>query len=139
MTSSGESHRADGETILLAEDDESLRRLAARVLRNAGYRVLEATNGEDALNGSGDHGQIDLLITDVEMPKMGGGELARRLCARDPDLRVVYMSGYSEAALKKHVSLTPEAAWLTKPFSPSDLLREARSQLDAAQRKSVGK
>ena len=64
---------------------------------------MKLSNGEDAIDGSGDHGQIDLLITDVEMPKMGGGELARRLCARDPGMRVVYMSGYSEAALKKHV------------------------------------
>jgi len=127
-----------GETILLVEDDESLRQLAARVLRNGGYRVLEAANGEDAMNGAGDHGQVNLLITDVEMPKMGGGELARRLCARDPGLRVVYMSGYSEAALKKHVALTPGAAWLTKPFSPSELLREARSQLDMACQKTVG-
>jgi CheY-like chemotaxis protein len=119
----------DGETILLVEDDDALRQFVARVLRNAGYYVVEAGNGEDALEAPESHGRIDLLITDVVMPKLGGVELARRLCARDPQLRVVYISGYSEATLKKQNALGPEAAWLTKPFTCSQLLQEARSGL----------
>jgi len=119
----------DGETILLVEDDDPLRQFVARVLRNAGYSVVEAGNGEDALDVPERHGRIDLLITDVVMPKLGGVELARRLCARLPQLRVVYISGYSEATLKKQNALGPEAVWLNKPFTSSQLLQEARSGL----------
>ena len=122
---------AASETILVVEDDDSLRQLAARVLRKAGYRVLEAVNGEDALNLVDACGQIDLLITDVVMPKIGGLELARRLCGRDPDLRVVYMSGYSDAAFRNQDALAPDAVWLTKPFSPTRLVHEVRIGLNA--------
>ncbi|MEO5739165.1 MAG: response regulator [Vicinamibacterales bacterium] len=118
------------ETILLVEDDDALRQLAMRVLRNAGYRVVEAANGEDALNDVECHGHIDLLVTDIVMPKLGGVELAQRLCARDPNLRVVYMSGYSDAVLRKQGALRPGDAWITKPFSPFDLVREARNALN---------
>jgi CheY-like chemotaxis protein len=122
----------DGETILLVEDDDALRQFVARVLRKAGYCVVEAANGEDALECLKNHGRIDLLITDVVMPKLGGVELARRLCVRDPQLRVVYISGYSEATLRKQNALEPEAALLTKPFSSSQLLQETRSGLSGA-------
>lgn len=123
------SARVGSQTILLVEDDDALRQFVARVLRNAGYSVVEAGNGEDALEVPESHGRIDLLITDVVMPKLGGVELARRLCACDPQLRVVYISGYSEATLKKQNALGPEAAWLTKPFTSRELLQEARSGL----------
>ena len=118
-------------TILLVEDDDALRELSARVLRNAGYRVCEAVNGEDALSDSERHGHIALLLTDVVMPKIGGVELAERLCSRDPALRVIYMSGYSEAVLRSQGVLRPNAPWLTKPFSPSQLLHQVRTTLDA--------
>ncbi len=115
--------------ILLVEDDDSVRQLAGRVIRKAGYRVLEAANGEDALNRSEGHGGIGLLVTDVVMPQLGGIELARRLCARDPLLRVVYMSGYPRAAVGEDAAM-PDAAWITKPFSLPELLLAVRNALD---------
>jgi two-component system cell cycle sensor histidine kinase/response regulator CckA len=119
-----------GETILLVEDDDALRQMAARVLRSADYHVVEAVNGEDALSVAKAHGPIDLLITDVVMPKIGGIELALMLRARDSELRVVYMSGYSEPNLKTQAVIGADAPWLMKPFSSSELLREARSLLN---------
>lgn len=121
-----------GETILLVEDDPPLREFLARVLRRAGYCVVEAANGEHALEVSERHGRIDLLITDVVMPKLGGFELARCLCARDPQLPVVYISGYSETALTNQTARGPKAVWLTKPFSSSELLQKTRSGLSGA-------
>jgi two-component system, cell cycle sensor histidine kinase and response regulator CckA len=123
-------HTDRSASILLVEDDDPLRRLIARVLSNAGYDVIEAVNGEDALNRYAAHAHIDLLITDVVMPKIGGLELADLLCARDPGLRIVYMSGYSETLLPQNAALRRDAAWMTKPFSPSELLRETRNGLD---------
>ena len=117
--------------ILVAEDDEPLRRLAARVLRNAGYDVLEAADGEEALTCALDHGHIDLLITDIAMPAMGGVELARRLSACDADMRVIYMSGYSEAAVSRHEELLADASWMTKPFTMAEFLRRVRNTLEA--------
>ena len=121
----------NGETILLVEDDEPLRQLVARVLRNAGYSVLEAADGEDALHCSASHDRIDLLVTDVVMPRLGGVELARRLCALDADMRVMYMSGYSEGVVEKRGALQTDAPWITKPFAPTQLLHEVRNLLNA--------
>ena len=117
--------------ILVAEDDDALRRLIARILRNAGYAVLEAANGEDALSCAGSHGPIDLLVTDVAMPKIGGIELAQRLCACDADMRVMYMSGYPEVVIRTHGGLQPGASWMTKPFRTGEFLRQVRSILEA--------
>jgi two-component system cell cycle sensor histidine kinase/response regulator CckA len=117
----------DDKTILVVEDDDTLRQMAARALRNAGYCVVEAGNGQDALNAAEALGRFDLLITDVVMPKIGGLELARLLRARDPELRVVYMSGYSEDLLRKQETLESDASWIAKPFSLRELLHEARS------------
>jgi two-component system, cell cycle sensor histidine kinase and response regulator CckA len=120
----------DRETILLAEDDQALRFLVARILRSAGYTVIEAVDGEDALACSLLHGPIDLLVTDMVMPKLGGVELARRLCDRDGELRVMYMSGYPDAGLGKRIEFEPDASWVAKPFAASDLLQEVRTRLD---------
>lgn len=119
----------DGETILLAEDDDALRQLVARILRNAGYNVLEAADGEDALTCSASHGRIDLLVTDMVMPRLGGVELARLLCARDAHVRVLYMSGYPNVIVRKLSELGPDASWIAKPFAGSELLAEVRNRL----------
>jgi CheY-like chemotaxis protein len=121
----------DRETILLAEDDKALRHLIARILRGAGYTVIEAVDGEDAIACSAGHDRIDLLVADMVMPKLGGIELARRLCARDAGMRVLYMSGYPDAGLGKRSELALAGAWIAKPFAASDLLREVRNRLDS--------
>lgn len=118
-------------TILLVEDAAPLRQLAARVLRKAGYDVLEASNGEDALDCAAEHPCVDLLITDVMMPKLGGIELARRLCASNPNLRVVYMSGYPPSSSAGQGPIASDAAWIDKPFSLNQLLIEVRQRLVA--------
>ena len=127
-----------GETILLVEDDEPLRLLAGRILRTAGYHVVEAADGEEALRQSCQHsGPIDLLVTDVIMPKLGGVELATRLTDMRPEMRVIYMSGYSEAAIKRQAQVTLDACWLGKPFSPHEFLSEVQVRLQAARAPSL--
>ena len=118
------------ETILVAEDDKALRFLVARILRGAGYSVIEAVDGEDALARSASHGRIDLLVTDMVMPKLGGVELARRLNVSNPDLRIMYMSGYPDAGLGKRGEVEPDTCWMAKPFAARDLLQEVRNRLD---------
>ena len=117
-------------TVLLVEDDEQVRNIAAAVLKARGYRVLVAMNGEDALEKAALHrGQIDLLVTDVIMPKMGGSELAERLCPECPEMRVLFISGYTEnAAIHKGV-MTPGLHHLDKPFSPDALARKVSDVL----------
>lgn len=123
------THARGGETILLAEDDEALRQLVARILRKAGYNVLEASDGEAALTCSASHGRIDLLVTDMVMPKLGGVELARLLCARDADMPVLYMSGYPDVIVRQRSEVGPAASWIVKPFAASELLAEVRRRL----------
>lgn len=121
---------SSGETILLVEDDQPLRQMASRILRSAGYDVIEAANGEDALQRSADHpGYIDLLITDVIMPKLGGVELAGLLSEHRPDMRVIYMSGYSENTIKRQEKVALGSHWLGKPFSPHEFLSEVQNRL----------
>jgi two-component system, cell cycle sensor histidine kinase and response regulator CckA len=124
------SDSRERETILLAEDDKALRFLVARILRGAGYSVIEAVDGEDALARSASHGRIDLLVTDMVMPKLGGVELARRLNVSNPDLRIMYMSGYPDAGLGKRGEVEPDTCWIAKPFAARDLLQEVRNRLD---------
>lgn len=119
------------ETVLLVEDEDSVRKLLAEVLRNAGYTVLEAPDGRQALTlASHRTARIDVLVTDVVMPEMSGKELAARLHAEQPDLKVVLMSGYGgDEALSESL---PEldAMWLEKPFSPCSLAQIVRERLD---------
>jgi signal transduction histidine kinase/CheY-like chemotaxis protein len=119
------------ETVLLVEDDDSLRKLARTVLKQRGYKVLEAENGEDALSVSEAHdGPIALMITDVVMPKMSGKETVERLQPLYPQMKVIYMSGYTDNAIVHHGVLAPGLNFLEKPFSPEDLARKVREVLD---------
>ena len=120
------------ETILLVEDEAPLRRVAVRVLKRAGYNVLEAGNGLDALAKVETGVKVDLLITDVVMPMMGGRELVAKLRERDRDLAVLYVSGYTENAIVHHGVLDADVIFLQKPFQPEELLRRARQVLDGS-------
>jgi PAS domain S-box-containing protein len=110
-------------TVLLAEDEVTVRRLAVRVLRRAGYTVLEAGDGEEALRVAQVHaGPIHLLVTDVVMPRLGGRALASRLREARADVPVLYISGYNEEAVQHHGVLDPDTAFLGKPFTAEQLL-----------------
>ncbi len=121
------------ETILLAEDEPAVRTLASRVLRERGYTVIEAANGDDALRAAQESNgaAIDLLLTDMVMPKMGGGALAARMQELYPGIRVLFISGYTDSALIHHGPLANGTEFMHKPFSPDDLARKVRELLDA--------
>ncbi len=119
------------ETILIVEDDDSLRKLLQRTLQQHGYSVLEAENGEDALRVSKAYGgPIDLLITDVVMPRMGGKETAERLQPLYPRMKVLYTSGYTDNTIVHHGVLATGLNFLQKPFSPVTLARKVIEILD---------
>lgn len=119
------------ETILLVEDEQIVRALAARVLAGYGYSVLEAEGGREALELCGRLDRpLDLLITDVVMPGMNGAELAVRVKALLPTVSVLFVSGYTGGALLEHGILQEEAEFLQKPFSPQGLARKVRQVLD---------
>jgi CheY-like chemotaxis protein len=121
------------ETLLLVEDDEEVRRLALRVLRASGYRVLDAADGNDAIRtAEACGGTIDLLITDVVMPGMGGRQLAERLREVTPDLPVLYVSGYTDDAVVRDSVERDELDFLQKPYSPTALAQKIREMLDRA-------
>ncbi|OGK93243.1 MAG: hypothetical protein A2X50_11490 [Candidatus Rokubacteria bacterium GWF2_70_14] len=120
------------ETILLVEDAPELRALALDILRGSGYTVLEARQGNEALLVLERHaGPIHLLVTDVVMPQMGGRALAERLASLRPEMKVLYVSGYSEAAIAQHGVLDPGTAFMAKPFTADELTRKIREVLDA--------
>jgi len=120
------------ETVLLAEDEETVRSLAREVLRGAGYTVLEAGDGEEALRVAGSHpGPIHLLLTDVIMPRLGGPALARHLQPLRPDMRVLFMSGYTDGDISSYGALGSETSLLQKPFQPMVLARRVREVLEA--------
>jgi two-component system cell cycle sensor histidine kinase/response regulator CckA len=126
-----EKHLSGSETVLVVEDDDSLRNLAQKTLRQYGYRVLTARNGEDALSiGKEYEGQIDLLLTDVVMPTMNGKETAERLQPLYPQMKVIYMSGYTDDAIVHLGVLEPGINFLQKPFSPEPLAIKVREVLD---------
>jgi two-component system, cell cycle sensor histidine kinase and response regulator CckA len=119
------------ETILVVEDDELVRGITVRSLRALGYRILLAEDGEDAMKVVERHaGDIDLVVTDVAMPRMGGPELAEKLTARNPNVKVLFVSGYSEQELSQRVVLASNRAFLDKPFTASMLARKLREMLD---------
>ena len=120
------------ETVLLAEDDDSVRVVMGEVLRDLGYQVLEAREGREALDiAAGYAGRIDILLTDVVMPGFGGSELQRRLCATRPGLRVLYISGVLDDVITQNGQTDPGAVFLQKPFSPWSLAARLRQVLDA--------
>jgi two-component system, cell cycle sensor histidine kinase and response regulator CckA len=119
------------ETVLLAEDEDGLRSLARRVLREKGYTVLEANNGDEALQvAERSGGAIDLLLTDVVMPHNGGGPLAQAMAQRFPLVKVLYMSGYTGDEVLRNGVLRSANTFLPKPFSPDQLLHKVREVLD---------
>jgi CheY-like chemotaxis protein len=111
-----------GATILLAEDDTSVRELVRTMLTKKGYRVLCASDGEQAIDMASKHaGTIDLLLTDVVLPGLNGREVAERMRDARPDLRVLYMSGYTDDAILRRGVLTQRSSLIQKPFSAADL------------------
>ncbi|MFI5326812.1 MAG: response regulator, partial [Candidatus Rokuibacteriota bacterium] len=130
MEPASSGRRGGTETVLLVEDDEALRSLAREVLSVQGYRVLEASSPADALRlANGHEGEIHVLLTDVVMPKMNGRQLADLVIAARPGLKVLYMSGYADAAIVQHGVLEPGTQFLQKPFTPDGLSRKLREVL----------
>ncbi len=124
---------AGTECILLVEDENALRSLSARVLERYGYRVLEARHGRDALAICEAYpGPIDVVVTDVMMPEMGGGELVTRLRALRPgkSMHVLFISGYLEADLSRQGVIDAAATFVQKPVTPSALIGRLRELLD---------
>jgi two-component system cell cycle sensor histidine kinase/response regulator CckA len=118
------------ETVLLVEDEDMLRGLLAKFLRLCGYTVLEARHGGEALLACERHpGPINLMVTDVVMPQMSGRELADRLTPLRPEMKILYMSGYTEDALVQHGVAKLSVAFLQKPFRPIELVRRVHAVL----------
>jgi PAS domain S-box-containing protein len=125
---------ANRETIMLAEDEDSLRLLTQRVLTRHGYTVIAASSGLEALDLAGQHaGRIDLLLTDVIMPHMTGHDLATRLQQTRPTLPVIYMSGYAEPLLASRSTLPAGVTLLSKPVTEQQMLGAIRRALDTRQ------
>jgi PAS domain S-box-containing protein len=126
------AHTALGgtETVLLVEDEESVRQLVRETLAAKGYRVVEADNGESGVAVAAKHqGKIDLVITDVVMPGMGGRELVKQLAQTRPETKVLYLSGYTEDAIVSEGTIESGAAFLQKPFTLQNLARKVREVL----------
>ena len=119
------------ETLLLVEDEAAVRSSARRLLERHGYTVLEARHGADALRIVEEGGRpIDLVVTDLVMPEMGGRELVERLRTHRPGLKVLFMSGYTEKAITTEGVMPPRTGFVEKPFTMEQLLRRLRELLD---------
>jgi CheY-like chemotaxis protein len=124
------SQNGGSETVLLVEDEESVRQLVRETLESKGYKVLEADNGEAALRIVSNYSdKVDMLITDVVMPGMSGRELSARMCASRPQTKVLYLSGYTEDAIGHEGVVDPDTAFLQKPFTLQMLSRKVREVL----------
>jgi PAS domain S-box-containing protein len=120
------------ETVLIVEDEEAVRNLAMRVLQTAGYRILAARNGREALLILKRHsGPVHLMLTDVVMPGMSGRALAARLAGVRPKMKILYTSGYTDDAILRHGVLGEGAQFISKPFTMTDLTRKVREVLDS--------
>ena len=118
------------ETILLVDDEKSLRKLGKRVLSQAGYRVLEASDGAMALRIAAEEvGEIDLVLTDIEMPTLGGRGMVDELHEMSPEIRVLFMSGYTDNEILRRGIRTSETDFLQKPFTAESLCAAVRSVL----------
>ena len=123
------------EKILLVEDSEPLKKLAQKFLEVAGFHVLPAASGEEALDVAARHGgTFDLLLTDVVMPGINGRVLAEQLLPRQPRMRVLYMSGYTDSFISGHGVLEPGTHLLHKPFTDEVLIRKVREVLDGGKK-----
>jgi CheY-like chemotaxis protein len=121
------------ETILLVEDEDLVRRAVLAILRRGGYKILEAASGRAALELIERHeGRIDLLITDVVMPELSGRELALRIAELRPNIKVLYMSGYTDDTIVRHGVLEASMAFIQKPATPTDLLSKVREVLEGS-------
>ena len=119
-------------TILLVEDEEGLRALNARGLASRGYTVLEAGNGVEAIDVlEKSDGRVDLVVSDVVMPEMDGPTLLRELRSRNPELKIIFVSGYAEDAFQKHLPAGGQFAFLAKPFTLKQLVNAVKETLAA--------
>jgi CheY-like chemotaxis protein len=118
-------------TILVAEDEPAVRSLVEQVLRAAGYTVIAAVDGREALDLAGGLASIDLLLTDVMMPRLNGPELAAALREWRPDQRVLFMSGFTNDVLGARGITSPEVDLLKKPFAPNELVARVQEMLAA--------
>lgn len=131
MKEKDESLPEGNETILFVEDEGLVRSFGIRVLKRLGYNIISASDGEEALNFAIEHdGNIDLLLTDLVMPNIDGKELAKRLKEERPDIKVLYVSGYSSEITMQHGILSDETNFLQKPFTIENLAQKVREVLD---------
>jgi len=115
-------------SVLIVDDDDLVRKFVQRALSEAGYQTVAAASGEEALAASASIDPLDLLVTDLMMPQMTGDELARRIRATTPEVKVLYLTGYSDRLFKEKVTLWADEAFLDKPSTVNGLL-QAVSQL----------
>jgi hypothetical protein len=117
----------------VVEDEDSVRDLVRQILEEHGHAVLTARHGRDALLTAEHYERpIDLLVTDVVMPEMGGGELVERMVARRPNLKVLYISGYTNDEVVRRGVQSAPASFLRKPFTSDDFMRRVREVLEGA-------
>ena len=121
---------AGGETILVVEDEETIRILIQRVLETQGYQVFCASNADEAEQNARQVGEIDLLLTDIVMPGDSGPKLYQRLAAKHPLLKALFISGYTDQGILQNDLLEPNMPFLQKPFAPSKLSQKVRQVLD---------
>jgi CheY-like chemotaxis protein len=125
---------AGSETVLLVEDDPTLKAVIQELLQDGGYTVIAGPSPEASLAAAADHkGPIHLMLTDVVMPRMSGPEAAAHVKAARPTMKVLYMSGYASAAAEHQTDLPQSAAFLQKPFTGDALLRKVRETLESSQ------
>jgi CheY-like chemotaxis protein len=124
----GNGAPAEPVSVLVVEDEEVVRSLVVQALEGEGYRALVANDGQDALSLATEN-HVDLLLTDLTMPKLGGRQLAEQLRVANPDLKVLYMSGYAEGGILSDGVLPPATAFLSKPFTFAELAEKVRSLL----------
>jgi CheY-like chemotaxis protein len=116
--------------VLLVEDEDAVRMAARKALSRAGFKVVEARNGEEALQRWRERSAVDLVVSDLVMPEMGGRELVTRLREDAPGLKVLFTSGYTDDAGIWKGALAAGMGFLSKPFTPEALVRKAREMLD---------
>jgi CheY-like chemotaxis protein len=119
------------ETVLVVEDEDGVRELLWKILTDHGHTVLEARHGRDALTVAGEYTHpIQLLLTDVVMPEMGAGELADQMLTQRPDMKVLFISGYTNEEVVRRGVKHKDAAFIQKPFTAEDMMRKVREVLD---------